>query len=95
MNVLHYAGIRKNMSSGVSVIVPEIVSAQSELMNVCFYNYGESSFETSNNIISLDRQSNDDYHTFLPPFNKQFTYLSDAKKGKNTICYSSTWLFFI
>lgn len=70
MNVLHYAGIRENMSSGVSVIVPEIVNAQSELMNVCFYNYGESSFEISNNILALDRQSNDDYHKFSPPFNK-------------------------
>lgn len=70
MNVLHYAGIRENMSSGVSVIVPEIVNAQSELMNVCFYNYGESSFEISKNILVLDGQSNDDYHTFSPPFNK-------------------------
>lgn len=70
MNVVHYAGVSENMSSGVSVIVPEIVNAQSELMNVCFYNYGDSSFKINDNVMTLNRQHNDDYHTFLPPFNK-------------------------
>lgn len=70
MNVLHYAGISENMSSGVSVIVPEIINAQAEVMNVCFYNYGESSFSISNDVSVLNKKYCDDYHTFLPPFNK-------------------------
>ena len=32
MVVLHYAGISENKSSGVSVIVPEIVNAQSRIL---------------------------------------------------------------
>ena len=70
MNILHYAGISENNSSGVSVIVPEIISAQSELMNVCFYNYNEKSFKISDKVIQINKLHNDDYHTFPKPFNK-------------------------
>ena len=44
MVVLHYAGISENKSSGVSVIVPEIVNAQSRILTVGLYNYGQSTF---------------------------------------------------
>lgn len=70
MNVIHYAGIGKNKSSGVSVIVPEIINAQSQIMNVCFYNYGKESFEISDRVIKMNNTHDDDYHTFPEPFNE-------------------------
>ena len=70
MNVLHYAGISRNGASGVSVIVPEILNAQSETMNICFYNYGKESFSINRKVISLNNEHSDDYHTFPIPFNK-------------------------
>lgn len=70
MNVIHYAGISQNGASGVSVIVPEIINAQSEIMNICFYNYGKKSFSINQNVISLNNELSDDYHTFPAPFNK-------------------------
>lgn len=70
MNILHYAGISKNGASGVSVIVPEIINAQAEIMDVCFYNYGNESFNINRAVINLNNKHNDDYHTFPKPFNK-------------------------
>ena len=70
MNVLHYAGVRENKASGVSVIVPQIIGAQAELMNVCFYNYGETSFKINNRVLCMNNRHSDDYHTFPSPFNK-------------------------
>ena len=70
MNVLHYAGISENHASGVSVIVPQIVSAQAEVMQVCLYNYGETSFPVGNGAVALNGAANDDYHTFPEPFKR-------------------------
>lgn len=69
MNVIHYAGIEKNQSSGVSVIVPEIINSQSELMNICFYNYGRESFDINDKVIQFNGSQDDDYHNFPEPFN--------------------------
>ena len=70
MNVLHYAGISENKSSGVSVIIPEILNSQANLMNVCLYNYGTSSFKINADVEVMYNDCKDDYHTFNPPFNK-------------------------
>lgn len=69
MNVIHYAGIEKNQSSGVSVIVPEIINSQTELMNICFYNYGRESFDINDKVIQFNGSQDDDYHNFPEPFN--------------------------
>lgn len=70
MNIIHYAGISTNKASGVSVVVPQIINAQAELMNVCFYNYGKASFNVDEKVIAFNCEHNDDYHTFPVPFNK-------------------------
>jgi len=70
MNIIHYAGISANEASGVSVVVPQIINAQAELMNICFYNYGKTSFSIDDKILSFNCEHNDDYHTFPEPFNK-------------------------
>ena len=70
MVVLHYAGISENKSSGVSVIVPEIVNAQSRILTVGLYNYGQSTFALKDEVVYIDNKDNDDYHSFPAPFNK-------------------------
>ena len=70
MVVIHYAGIEKNKTSGVSMIIPEIINAQANYMKVCLYNYGESSFEINKDILVMNKEFDDDYHGFMPPFNK-------------------------
>ena len=62
MVVLHYAGISENKSSGVSVIVPEIVNAQSRILTVGLYNYGQSTFALKDEVVYIDNKDNDDYH---------------------------------
>lgn len=70
MVILHYAGIGKNSASGVSVIVPQIMNAQTTFAQVGFYNYGKESFDTAEGVSRLsDFHENDDYHTFPAPFN--------------------------
>ena len=71
MVILHYAGIGKNNASGVSVIVPQIMDSQTTFAHVGFYNYGKESFDTVQGVTRIsDTQSNDDYHSFPPPFNR-------------------------
>ena len=67
MNVIHYAGISQNGAIGVSVIVPEIINAQSEIMNICFYNYGKKSFSINQNVISLNNELSDDCLLYTSP----------------------------
>lgn len=70
MVVLHYASISKNNASGVSVIVPQIMSAQTEFATVGFYNYGKECFDTGESVVHVkNNKYNDDYHTFPEPFN--------------------------
>ena len=71
MVVLHYAGVSRNNASGVSVIVPQIMNAQTSFATVGFYNYGTESFDTVESVTHIiGTNNNDDYHTFSPPFNK-------------------------
>ena len=70
MIVLHYAGVSKNNASGVSVIVPQIMNAQSTFGQIGFYNYGKDSFDTVESVVHLKNdKGDDDYHTFPEPFN--------------------------
>ena len=70
MVVLHYVNLDRNHASGVSVIVPQIMNAQSAFATVGFYNYGPDSFETVDEIVRIkDYQQSDDYHRFPAPFN--------------------------
>lgn len=87
MNVIHYAGIRKNNASGVSRIVPEIINAQSQLMNVCFYNYGCESFNINDKVVVLNNKYDDDYHLFPSPFNKPDIVIFHSPFGiKKAVC---------
>ena len=71
MVVLHYVNLDRNSASGVSVIVPQIMNAQSSFATVGFYNYGSDSFETVDEIVRIkDHQQSDDYHSFPAPFNR-------------------------
>ena len=70
MVILHYAGISMNASSGVSVIVPQIVNAQAELNQVGFYNFGNENFELSDKVKALcETEETYDYRKFSSPFN--------------------------
>ncbi len=68
--ILHYANIELNKASGVSVIVPQMVSAQAELAQVAFYNYNGECFPISEKVKNLSDTKNDDYHTFPAPFHR-------------------------
>ena len=71
MVVLHYADIGKNNASGVSVIVPQIMNAQTSFARVGFYNYGKECFDTVEDVTRISNiQNNDNYHTFPAPFNR-------------------------
>lgn len=70
MIILHYANISRNNASGVSVIVPQIMNAQTEFAQIGFYNYGKESFDTVQDVMRVsDTNINDDYHNFPVPFN--------------------------
>lgn len=71
MVVLHYANISRNNASGVSVIIPQIMNAQTEFAQIGFYNYGEESFDTVQGVTRIsDTYSKDNYRTFPAPFNR-------------------------
>ena len=71
MVVLHYAGITKTKFSGVSVIVPKIINAQTDFAQVGLYNYGNEHFEISDAAVDIKTVcGNDDYHSFPEPFSK-------------------------
>lgn len=71
MVVLHYARVSKNNASGLSVIVPQILDAQTSFAHVGFYNYGKESFDTVEGVTRIsDIQSNEDYHRFPAPFDR-------------------------
>lgn len=71
MVVLHYANISRNKASGVSVIVPQIMNAQTEFAQIGFYNYGKEIFDTVQGVTRIsDTYSQDDYRTFPVPFNR-------------------------
>lgn len=70
LTILHYAGIGFNKASGVSVIVPQILSAQADYARVGFYNYSGDCFPISKKVEILTKNESDDYHTFPKPFQK-------------------------
>lgn len=69
MVIIHYAGITSNRSSGVSVVVPQIVNNMSKLEQVALYNYTAESVKIEKPAIQIDNRCySDDYHTFPEPF---------------------------
>lgn len=71
MVVLHYARVSKNNASGLSVIVPRILDAQTSFARIGFYNYEKESFDTVEGVTRIsDSQGSDDYHNFSAPFDR-------------------------
>lgn len=69
MVILHYAGIGRNQSSGVSVIVPQILGSQTSFAKIALYNYGKECFDLNPDVVAIsDTHINDDYHHFPGPF---------------------------
>lgn len=70
MIIVHYTGISNYKASGVSVVVPQIMETQLLFAKVCCYNYGDSNLSLNPDILLLNNKQNDDFETFVSPYNR-------------------------
>ena len=86
LNILHYAGIGANPSSGIRVIVPQMLSAQAGYATVGFYNYAQSCLKLDSRIADYSRSGHSDYRRFPRQFDRPDLVLFHSPFGIPSCC---------